>query len=226
MPQLLAPLLQLVEPTFWMSSQPICDVLRAVTILSSSSFASCFAIMSCCEVCVEAMASPNTPSRLTSPTVSTAIEITTSSSENPPSAPFGTREFPPPPIIDVAIDSLPPRCRRFAIPECGPFRPTALSLASSADLPPARRTPRLHPSCPRNSRYCHPALNRPGRSKSFVLLRWRVPCNQNQSPPSQIRTRLEPSRGAPIAQETTRLSAIDRSLHSAPPEMSAPSALR
>ena len=52
-------------------------------MLSSASFAICLAIMSCCVSWVDAMAMPNTPSRLTSPTVSMAIEITTSSSENP-----------------------------------------------------------------------------------------------------------------------------------------------
>src|SRR5260221_12322900 len=225
MPQLLAPLLQVVEPTFWMSSQTSCDVLRAVTMLSSSSFASCLAIMSCCEVCVEAMASPNTPSRLTSPTVSTAIEITTSSSENPPSARFGVSESPPRLVTDVAIDSLPPRSRTVAIRESGPSRPTAVSLGSACDLPHVRYTPRLHPSCPRNSLCCHPALNRPGRCKSSVLQRWHAPCNPNQSLPAPIRNRREPSPGAPIAQERTHPSAIDRSLNSAPPEMSSTSAL-
>src|ERR1019366_7968925 len=122
MPQVPTPLEQ-GEPTFWMSSQLSCDVLRAVTILSYASFASCLAIMSCCDVCVEAIANPNTPSRLTNPTVSTTIELKTSSSENPLSAGFRPRAFPPH-IIDVAIDRLLPS-GRAAIREPGPFRPTA-----------------------------------------------------------------------------------------------------
>src|SRR5258708_17433379 len=209
---------------FWTCAQLTCDVLRAVTILSSASLASCLAIMSCCEVCVEAMASPNTPSRLTSPTVSTAIEITTSSRENPPSARFGARESPPRLITDVAIDNLPPRCRKAAIREFGPSRPTPLSRGSSSHLPHLPYTPRLHPSCPRNSLCCHPALNRPCRSKLSVLRRWHVPCNPNQWLPAPIRNRREPSPGVPIAQERTHPSAIDRSLNSAPPEMSSTSA--
>ena len=97
-----------VPELFWIASQLICDVLRAVTILSYASFASCLAIMSSCEVCVEAMASPKTPSTLTRPTVRMTIEIMTSISENPLSACFRARAFTPRPIIAVAIDSLLP----------------------------------------------------------------------------------------------------------------------
>src|ERR1039457_4359727 len=111
MPQLEAPLIgQLVDPVSWISSQVICAVLRAVTTLSSASFASCLAIRLCCEVCVEAIAKPNTPSRLTIPTVNTAIEIATSISENPLSACFGGRRHARRLIIDVTIGSL-PHCR-------------------------------------------------------------------------------------------------------------------
>jgi len=46
---------------FWISSQLICEVLRAVMMLSYASFASCLAIMFCCEACVVDIASPNTP---------------------------------------------------------------------------------------------------------------------------------------------------------------------
>ena len=105
-------------------------------MLSNASFASCLAIMSCCEVCVAAMARPNTPRRLTSPTVSTAIEITTSRSENPLSVVRGAREVPPRLVagivvvivlvivIGVPIDNLPNHCCRAAIREPGPYRPT------------------------------------------------------------------------------------------------------
>src|SRR6202158_1437266 len=204
---------------FWTCTQGTCDVLRAVTILSSASFASCLAIMSSCEVWVEAMASPNTPSRLTSPTVSTAIEITTSSSENPSSARFAILEFLPRLFIDVPIDIPPTHCCRSAIRECGLSRPTEILLASSAGLPHARCTPRLHPNCPHNFRCCHPAPYRPGRSKVSVLLRCRLPCSQSQSPAVRSRSRPEPPRGTPIAQRTTHRSAIGRSRYSAPPEI-------
>src|SRR5271165_1746930 len=162
MPQGLAPAEQLVEPTFWMASQLICEVLRAVMILSSASFASSLAIISCCDVRVEDMASPNTPSRLTIPTVSMAIEITTSSSENPPSARFAAREPFPLPIIDVAIDNS-PKCHRAANHERDPFRPTTLLPANSASLRYARCTQRLHSRLPHNWR--QPAMNHLGRSK-------------------------------------------------------------
>src|SRR5580698_1559396 len=144
MPQVPEPL-EHVEPIFWMASQLICDVLRAVTILSYDSLASCLAIMSCCEVWVAAMAMPNTPSRLTSPTVSIAIEITTSISEKPRCVCFRIRSFPPRLFIDEAIDNLLLREGRAAILGCVPWRPTALRPASPTDLLRERYTPRLHP---------------------------------------------------------------------------------
>src|SRR6266853_202865 len=209
--------------TFWTCAQVTCDVLRAVTILSSASFASCLAIMSCCDVCVEAMASPNTPNRLTSPTVSTAIEITTSISENPRSACLRTREYPLRPIIDVATDSLPPHCCRAANRESGPFRPTASPLGNSSNLPHARCPPRLHPSPTRQHLLPppHPAPNRPGRSKSSALLRPpRSRYSQSQSPRAPFRSRPEPVwRRAPIPRRMTHPSAIDKPRYSARPEI-------
>src|SRR6202140_4928583 len=209
-----------------MLSHWICDVLRAVTTLSSASFASCLAIMSCCDVCVEAMASPNTPSRLTSPTVSTAIEIPTSSSKNPRSACLRTREFPPRPIIDAAIDSLPPHRCRSAIRECGPFRPTASLLENSSNLPHARCTQPLHPNCPHKPpvRPPHPAPNRPDRSRSSLLLRRpRSRYSQGQSPRAPFRSRPEPVwRRAPAPRQMTRPSAIDKPRYFAPPEFPPP----
>src|ERR1700677_332397 len=216
-PQEPAPLEQ-AEPTFWMSSQSICVVLRAVTILSYDSLASCLAIMSCCEVCVAARAMPNTPSRLTSPTVSMAIEITTSISEKPRCICFGIRSFPRL-FIDVAIDNLPIHCCRAAIHGCVPWRPTASQLASSASLPREPCKLRLHPRCPNNFRCYHPALNRPGRSKPCVILRWRARYSPCQSLELPYHSRRGPLWGARFEQEMLYRWAIDRSRYSALPEM-------
>src|ERR1017187_1271128 len=134
-----------------MSSQLTCVVLRAVTTLSYDSSASCLAIRSSCEVCVEAIARPNTPSRLTIPTVSTAIEITTSIIERPLCVRFAPREILLLPItrwiiIAAPIDSS-LHCCTAANRECGPCHPTPSRLVNSAHLPRARCRSRLHSSC-------------------------------------------------------------------------------
>src|SRR5271156_2776227 len=120
-----APLPQ--EVAFWIWLQLICEVLRAVMMLSIASSASCLAIRFSCEVWVVAMARPNTPSRLTMPTVRMTIEIRTSISENPLSDGFRVRAFVEAvvvePVIAEPIDTLlPMACCRAAIHAAGRYR--------------------------------------------------------------------------------------------------------
>src|SRR5271170_6821952 len=175
-----------VPELFWIASQLICVVLRAVTMLSYASFANCLAIMSCCEVCVEAMASPKTPSRLTIPTVSTNIETTTSISENPRSAGLRTRDLPLYPIldaiIDVSIDKCPPKRGRAAIRECDPCRPIGLPPGHCRHSPSARGRPLPHPNFRNRNKDSKSAPNRLGKSKPLLRLRWCwPPYSQSQS---------------------------------------------
>src|ERR1700677_1887980 len=190
-----------------MLSQFICDVLRAVMMLSYASLANCLAIMSCCEVCVVAMASPKTPSRLTIPTVSTTIEITTSSNENPASVFRPARTILLRVTIDAAIDTLRPSSGTVAIRELVPSRPTYPRPANSAHSPIARDTPRHCPGLPSNfpRHLQRPAPSHPGKNK-MLLPRPRCCSPYNRSQSHTIRCQnppRPPSKPPPIALGTS-----------------------